>query len=79
MAGRRIAVVAAATVIALLAVEVGLRLFGPQAMDSPFLSTSEGTADYVAFLEDRGDELRPDAVLVFVGFDDVRRAWLSPL
>jgi lysophospholipase L1-like esterase len=38
-----------------------------------------GAADYVAFIEDRGDELRPDAVLVFVGYDDVRRAEVSPL
>lgn len=38
-----------------------------------------GTADYVAFVEDEGDRLRPDVVLVFIGFDDVRRAWVSPL
>lgn len=38
-----------------------------------------GTADYAAFLEDRGDELRPDAVVVFIGFEDVSRAWRSPL
>jgi lysophospholipase L1-like esterase len=38
-----------------------------------------GPADYAAFVEDRGDELRPDVLLVFIGFDDVRRAWVSPL
>ena len=38
-----------------------------------------GTADYVAFVEDEGDALRPDVVLVFIGFDDVPRTWVSPL
>jgi lysophospholipase L1-like esterase len=38
-----------------------------------------GTADYVAFVEDEGDQLRPDVVLVFIGLDDVRRTWISPL
>lgn len=166
MVARRIVAVAAATVIAFLAVEAGLRLFAPQSLNRPFLSTSFrgyaenrrsttvgdsmpgrsvryrlnslgfrggepgngrrilivgdsvtfgmlldeadtyvsrlassaiaefgagrfsfmnaavagwGAADYVAFVEDRGDEFRPDAVLVFVGFDDVRRAWRSQL
>jgi lysophospholipase L1-like esterase len=38
-----------------------------------------GTSDYLAFIEDHGDRLRPDAVLVMVGLDDVRRAGASAL
>ena len=38
-----------------------------------------GAADYVAFIEDEGANLRPDIVLAFVGFDTVRRSWESPL
>lgn len=33
-----------------------------------------GTSDYVAFLEDVGDQVRPDAVLVFLGTDDIGRS-----
>jgi lysophospholipase L1-like esterase len=167
MTGRRIALAASAIAAALLAVEAGLRLFHPQPLLGPWLTTSErgyainrastiathaiadrsvryrinslgfrgaepefsgkrvlvvgdsvtfglfldepdayvsrlasnaaaqfgagqlefmnaavggwGTADYVAFIEDHGDALRPDAVLVFIGFDAVRRTWASPL
>lgn len=37
-----------------------------------------GTADYTAFVEDRGEQLHPDVVLVFMGPNDVARAWASP-
>jgi len=33
-----------------------------------------GTEDYVAFLEDYGESIKPDVVLAFLGIDDTRRA-----
>jgi len=33
-----------------------------------------GTEDYVLFLEDEGDSIKPDVVLVFLGIDDAQRA-----
>ena len=165
--GRRLAILVAATAVALLGVEADLRLFAPQSGDSKWVTTSErgyavnrrlitaehpntlgrrifyplnslgfrgpepvgpgkrvlvvgdsvtfgwlldepdtfvsriaanaaaewgarlqfmnaavagwSTADYTAFIEDQGEQLRPDVVLVFIGYEDVRRTWVSPL
>ena len=38
-----------------------------------------GTSDYLAYLEDWGPVLRPDILLVFLGFDDINRSLLSRL
>ena len=38
-----------------------------------------GTGDHVAFVEDFGDEIRPDIILVFLNTDDIGRALRSPL
>jgi lysophospholipase L1-like esterase len=37
-----------------------------------------GTEDYVLFLEDEGDSIKPDVVLVFLGIDDTQRAMDAP-
>jgi len=37
-----------------------------------------GTGDYVAFVEDFGDEIEPDAVLVFLNSDDIGRSLRRP-
>jgi lysophospholipase L1-like esterase len=38
-----------------------------------------GTADYLAFLEEFGDDIRPDAVVVFLSFADIHRSLSSGL
>jgi lysophospholipase L1-like esterase len=38
-----------------------------------------GTGDYVAFVEDFGDAIEPDAVLVFINSDDIGRSLRRPL
>jgi len=38
-----------------------------------------GTSDYLAFLEDLGPVIRPDILLVFLGFDDIQRSLNSRL
>jgi GDSL-like Lipase/Acylhydrolase family len=38
-----------------------------------------GTEDYVLFLEDEGDLINPNVVLVFLGIDDTERAMNAPL
>jgi lysophospholipase L1-like esterase len=38
-----------------------------------------GTSDYLAFLEDWGPVIRPDVLLVFLGFDDIQRSLNSRL
>ncbi|MFN2453522.1 MAG: SGNH/GDSL hydrolase family protein [Pyrinomonadaceae bacterium] len=38
-----------------------------------------GAGDYVAFVEDFGEEIAPDIILVFLNTDDVGRALRSPL
>ena len=38
-----------------------------------------GTADYVAFVEDAGEEIAPDIILVFLNVYDIGRALVSPL
>lgn len=38
-----------------------------------------GTADYAFYLDDFGPQVRPNAVLVFLNFDDIRRSVASPL
>jgi lysophospholipase L1-like esterase len=40
---------------------------------------SWGAADYTAFIEDHAAPLKPDAILIFLNFDDPRRAAASPL
>lgn len=51
------------------------RRFGPDAFE--FLNGGAGgwgTEDYLAFLEDEGDALKPDVVIVFLGIQDVQRS-----
>ena len=37
-----------------------------------------GTADYVAYVEEFGNIVRPDVILVFLNTDDVGRSFKSP-
>lgn len=38
-----------------------------------------GTEEYTAFLEDEGESIKPDVVVVFLGIDDTQRAMNAPV
>jgi hypothetical protein len=54
--------------------------FGPNAFE--FLNASHpgwGASDYVAYVDEFGDEVKPHVIVVFVNGDDIGRAMASPL